>query len=54
MAAPKKPALPAPPLNVRVPHELVTRIDALRGLVPRERYVRHLLDQALRAEEKKR
>jgi hypothetical protein len=41
------------PLPVRVPAELVERIDALRGLVPREAYVRHLLSEALAVEERK-
>ena len=40
-------------LLVRVPYPLVDRIDALRGLVPRERYIRHLLEQAITAEERK-
>ena len=35
------------PLPVRIPREMVERIDRLRGLIPRERYVRHLLDRAL-------
>lgn len=41
------------PLPIRVPAELVERIDRLRGLVPREAYVRHLLDQIVTAEERK-
>ncbi len=41
------------PVPVRIPPELVARIDALRGLVPREPYVRALLDRALKAEERK-
>ena len=53
MPATKKPAARTTPLSVRVPPELVERIDRVRGLVPREAYVRHLLDQALRAEETK-
>ena len=40
-------------LPLRVPHELIERIDALRGMVPRERYLRYLLDKALKAEERK-
>jgi hypothetical protein len=40
-------------LPVRIPAELVERIDRLRGLVPRERYVRHLLDKAARSEERR-
>jgi hypothetical protein len=32
---------------------MVERIDALRGLVPREAYVRDLLDKALKAQERK-
>jgi predicted DNA binding CopG/RHH family protein len=54
MPATKKPAPRTAPVNVRVPPELLTRIDALRGMVPRERFIRHLLDQALSAQEKKR
>jgi hypothetical protein len=42
------------PLPVRIPRELVERIDRLRGpLVPRETYVRYLLDRAVAAEERK-
>jgi len=41
------------PLPVRLPPDLVARIDALRGLAPRETYVRHLLDKAVTAEERK-
>ncbi len=40
-------------LPVRIPAELVERIDRLRGLVARERYVRHLLEKAVKAEERK-
>jgi len=32
---------------------MVARIDRLRGLVPREAFVRDLLDKALRAQERK-
>jgi hypothetical protein len=40
---------------VRLPPAMVARIDALKGdLVPREAYVRHLLNEALDREEKKR
>jgi hypothetical protein len=43
------------PLPVRIPPEMVARIDRLRPeLVPREAYVRDLLDKALKAEELKR
>lgn len=39
---------------VRIPPDMVARIDALKGeLVPREAYVRHLLEKALKAEERK-
>ena len=38
---------------VRIPPEMVDRIDALRGLVPREAFVRDLLDKALKAAERK-
>jgi hypothetical protein len=41
------------PVPVRIPPQMVERIDALRGLVPRETYVRDLLDRALKAEERK-
>ena len=45
--------IPAKPVPVRIPPEMVARIDDLRGLVPRETYVRALLDKALKAEERK-
>jgi len=32
---------------------MVGRIDRLRGLVPRETYVRELLDRALKRQERK-
>lgn len=35
------------PLPVRISPELLERIDAARGLIPRETYVRHLLGLAL-------
>jgi hypothetical protein len=41
------------PLPVRIPADMVKRIDRLRGLVPREAYVRHILDRALTSEERK-
>jgi hypothetical protein len=41
------------PLPIRVPRDLIERIDRLRGLVPREAYVRDLLDRAITAEERK-
>ena len=41
------------PVPVRIPPELVERIDALRDLVPREAYVRRLLERAVAAEERK-
>jgi len=45
---------PAKPVPVRIPPEMVARIDALKNpLVPREAYVRHLLDKALKSEERK-
>jgi hypothetical protein len=44
----------AKPLPVRIPPEMVARIDRLRGLVPRETYIREqLLEKALQAEERK-
>jgi hypothetical protein len=43
------------PLPVRISAEQIERADRLRGLVPRERYIRHLLDRALdQAEERDR
>ncbi len=44
---------PQKPLPIRVPRDLVGRIDRLRGLVPRETYVRDLLGRAIAAEEHK-
>jgi hypothetical protein len=44
---------PTKPVPIRVPPELVARIDVLRGLVPRETYVRDLLGRAVTAEERK-
>jgi hypothetical protein len=41
------------PLPVRIPRDLVERVDVLRGLVPRETYVRYLLERAIAAEERK-
>jgi hypothetical protein len=42
------------PVPVRIPPAMVKRIDDLKGdLVPREAYVRHLLEKALSAEERK-
>jgi len=41
------------PLPVRLPRELVDRIDAVRGMAPRETFVRYLVDKALRAEERR-
>lgn len=41
-------------LPVRITADQVARVDRLRGpLVPRERYIRWLLDRALAAEERK-
>jgi hypothetical protein len=46
--------MPAKSVPVRIPAEMVARIDATKDpLIPREAYVRHLLDKALRAEERK-
>jgi hypothetical protein len=47
------PAAKAKPVPVRISAEQVARLDKLRGLVPREAYVRHLLDKALKAKERK-
>lgn len=42
------------PLPVRISADQVERIDRLRGeLIPRERYVRHLLERAIAAEERR-
>ena len=47
-------AIPPKPVPVRIPPEMVARLDALRGdLVSREAFVRILLDKALAAEERK-
>jgi hypothetical protein len=47
------PAEKTKPLPVRITAEQVERIDRLRGMVPREPYVRWLLERALKAEERK-
>ena len=44
---------PAKPVPVRIPSEMVARIDRLRGLVPRETWVRDRLDKVLTAEERR-
>jgi hypothetical protein len=42
------------PVPVRIPPEMVARIDAVKDeLVPREAFVRRLLERALQAEERK-
>jgi hypothetical protein len=41
------------PLPMRIPRELVERIDRLRGLIPREAYLREVLERAIAAEERK-
>jgi hypothetical protein len=46
MAKPK--VQPRSPLMVRIPADLVERIDAIRDLVPRETYIRRMLDDALK------
>lgn len=44
----KPPPPPRPPVPIRVPTELVERIDATRDpLIPREPYVRWLIEVAL-------
>jgi hypothetical protein len=50
---PEKPASTLS-LRVRIPPELVYRIDAVRGLVAREAYIRALLTEALDAREGKK
>lgn len=37
--------------TIRIPDELIGRLDAARGDVPRERFVRRLLGEALDAHE---
>lgn len=45
---------PTKAVPVRIPPEMVARIDRLRGLVPRETYIRvALLEPAIEAAEKK-
>jgi hypothetical protein len=41
------------PLPIRIPRDLIERVDRLRELVPRETYVRHLLERAVAAQERK-
>jgi predicted transcriptional regulator len=41
------------PLTVRIPDDLRERIDALRGDVPRERFIRRLLEAQLAVAEAK-
>jgi hypothetical protein len=41
-----------PNVPVRIPLDLAERIDDLRGLVPREAYVRALLSEAVERAEK--
>lgn len=43
---------PPDKLNARLPDDLRDRIDALRGDVPRERFIRRLLQSALDQREK--
>ena len=40
------------PLPVRIAAEQIARLDALRGYVPRETYVRLLLDEILASKER--
>jgi hypothetical protein len=40
------------PVAVRIPAEIVARLDWLRGLVPREAYASHPLGKAISAEER--
>jgi hypothetical protein len=45
---------PRKPLPVRIPGELLDRIDKIRDPdIPRERYIRRLLTQAVEVEERK-
>ena len=41
---------PTKPVPVRLPADMARRIDRLRGLIPREAYVRDLLDKAIKRE----
>jgi hypothetical protein len=43
---------PTRSLRVQIPTNMVLRLDALRGSVPRGAYVQQLLEKALQAEEK--
>jgi hypothetical protein len=45
---------PAKPVPVRIPPELVVRLDRQRGLIPREAYVRDLLEKALKRQERRK
>ncbi len=44
-----KPTGRTPSKPVRIPLDMVERVDAVRGLVPRETFIRDLLDKALRS-----
>jgi hypothetical protein len=44
---------PTPTIPVRIPRELADRIDRLRGLAPREAWVRDRLEKLVAAEERK-
>jgi hypothetical protein len=39
-------------LQVRVPGDMIERIDDLRGLVPREAYIREMLDEVVSERER--
>ncbi|WP_205697474.1 hypothetical protein [Conexibacter sp. SYSU D00693] len=44
----QKPAGRTPSKLVRIPVDMADRVDAVRGLIPRETFIRDLLDKALR------
>ena len=54
MASMCYPQITAKPVPVRIPPDTVVRIDRLRRLVPRETYVRDLLDKALKLKRQER
>lgn len=38
---------PSKQINLRVPHDLLERIERARGDIPRERYLRRLIEESL-------
>jgi hypothetical protein len=43
-----KPTGRTPSKPIRIPLDMVHRVDVVRGLIPRETFIRDLLDKALR------